>query len=406
MKFSYFCLPVVMWLFVLSANAGDQCKKIGSPNIALTCILSSHPEIKIQELQLRQDKKEIEIAAQRPNPEFDFEGVGKKSGGISGELTFTHTFELGNKRDLRVRVAEANIGLSKSLLLKTQELVIIRSVLSLYRVRQIETELGIIDENLQTFRRIRGRYKKIKRLNPEQQISVSVFQLSEEDSKLKRNTLLSEKENILSQLRLVIGEEFEFSKRMLPILNKEWPSVSVDKIKGSDILKAKSEVEVARAKSELESSHAWPDLSFGPKLEVDTGQDSETRIGIALSMPLPVYNQNGGGRARALAGLKKSSLKRSWAERELNRRVSLLVSDYKRSSSAVSESITGNRLEAKHEELHSLIRRGVVSAPLIIEMHREITDYYENLHAQELRAVESLWSLYALRGTIAQESIE
>ena len=64
-----------------------------------------------------------------------------------------------------------------------------------------------------------------------------------------------------------------------------------------------------------------------------------------------------------------------------------------------------SNISSKHDELHKLIRRGVISAPLIIEMHREISEYYENLHAQELKALESLWTLYALRGTILEENL-
>lgn len=406
MKRSYFYLAIILWLFALNVSAGDQCKSIGSPNEVLKCILSSHPEIKIQEAQLRQDEKEIDVASQRPNPDLDLEGVDNKTGGVSSEVAVVHTFELGGKRDSRIKVAKADIGFSRSELLKTHERVTVQSVLTLYRIRQIDTELGVVEENLRTFRKIRERYKRIGKLNPEQQISVSVFKLSEEDNKLKKSTLLSERENLLSKFRMIIGDDFSLSKELLPNLKKDWPSISVDELKGADFQKAQSEVEIAKAESELANSQGWPDLAVGPKVEIDTGQSSETRIGIALSMPLPFYNTNNGGRARALMRLKKSNLKKSWVEKELNRKVRFLVADFKRSSSAVSRSIKGSRIETKHDELHRLIRRGVVSAPLIIEMHREISEFYENLHAQELRAIESLWSLYALRGTIAEESIE
>lgn len=410
MNRSYFCLMVYLCLFAINGNAGEKdnawCKSIKNSNELLKCILKSHPDVEVQEAQVNEEKKGIDLARQRPNPDFDLEGVDNKTGGISGELAVLHTFELGGKRDSRVKIARAKINRSKSQLLKAQELVATQTVLNIYRLRQIETELEAVRESLETFRRIRKRYSRIGRLSPEQQVSVSVFKLAEEDSKLTVNTLISEKEEILSNFRMIVGSDFKIDNDVLPSIKKDWPTILLDKVGGADSLLALSSLAIAEAESDLAKSQAWPNVSIGPRVEVDTGQASETRVGIALSMPLPFYNTNNGGRAKAGLGVQKSLLNEKWTRRNLERRAKFLLADYKRSSGTVSKSMKESNINSKHNELHKLIRRGVISAPLIIEMHREIFEYYENLHAQELRALKSLWTLYALRGTILEENLE
>ena len=410
MRLSYFYMALLLWLFMASANANeptsDICLSVDNPNELLNCILSTHPEIQIQEAQLDQDSKRVDVAKQRPNPGFGLEGVDNKNGGVSGEFALLHTFELGSKRDSRIKVANAQRNFSEAELLKAKENVVIQAVLNLHRIRQISTEIDIIEENLRTFRKVRKKYRQIGQLNPEQQISNSVFKLAEEDNKLKKEALLSEQESLLSTFQAYLGVNFKFSKGLLPKIKSKWPLVAVEELKGADVQKVKNEVAIANAKSELANSKAWPNLSIGPRAEFDTGQTNETRVGIALSIPLPFYNTNSGGRAKALMELKKSKLKQAWAKRTLERKVYYLLNDYKRTSTAVTNSLNSSNIRGRHDELHKLINRGIVSAPLIIELHREILEFYKSLHGQELRAVRGLWELYALRGTIMKESIE
>ena len=409
MNRSHFYLVVLLCLLTVAGKTEEKrnawCKSISSSNDILKCVLESHPDVKVQEAQVKEDEEAVNFARQSPNPELDLQGVNNNVGGISGELAVLHTIELGGKRDSRVNVARAQINGSKSRLLKVQETVAVQTVLNIYRLRQIERELESVKERLETFQRIRKRYNQIGRLNPEQQVSVSVFKMAEEDNKLIVNTLISERERILSTFKVILGENFNLQKIVLPPIKKSWPKISLDKVRGADSLIALSSLATAEAESELAKSAAWPDLSIGPRVEVDTGRAGETKVGIALSMPLPFYNTNNGGRAKAKLHVQKSRLNEMWNRRTLERRVRFLLADYNQSSKIVSRSLIETNIGSKHVELHKLIRRGVVSAPLVIEMHREISEYYKNLHSQELRAIESLWTLYALRGTILEENL-
>ncbi|MCB9085231.1 MAG: hypothetical protein H6624_12845 [Bdellovibrionaceae bacterium] len=46
-----------------------------------------------------------------------------------------------------------------------------------------------------------------------------------------------------------------------------------------------------------------------------------------------------------------------------------------------------------------------MNSALVIEMHREVFEFYEGLHEHELKAIDALWRLYALKGTLLKEEI-
>ena len=62
-------------------------------------------------------------------------------------------------------------------------------------------------------------------------------------------------------------------------------------------------------------------------------------------------------------------------------------------------------MEKKHKNMESLFERGLIQSSLIIEAHRQMADFTESVNEQELRAVEALWSIYALEGRIPQEGL-
>ncbi|MBK8422893.1 MAG: hypothetical protein IPL30_03100 [Elusimicrobia bacterium] len=66
---------------------------------------------------------------------------------------------------------------------------------------------------------------------------------------------------------------------------------------------------------------------------------------------------------------------------------------------------TLEQMEKKHQGMESLFERGLVQSALVIEAHRQMTDFAESLNAQELRALEALWSIYVLEGSALQEGL-
>lgn len=404
-------LFIVICLFSMRSNGEEIsvsfCQEMQSPQDVLNCAKKNHADIQLGKAFLKESELGIKVAKQRPNPELELEGLDNGGGNFSNELTLLHTFEVGGKRKARKSLALAEKELSQTNLLEAKENVIIEVVLNLYRLRQLQHELEVIRENLATFRKVKSQYENIGRLTPEQEFSVSIFQIAEEENKLRIEQLKDEENQILSWLHLATNETFSISQKILPKRRSKWPSVplSENQLAGSHMKKLHNNIAVSKSKYQLEKSNSWPDISIGPKAALTHGNNDDAKFGFGLSVPLPLYQRNGAGRAKALTGLKSSELQAKLKTKQLQSHRNNLVQAYESITKAILRSQSKTALSNRHAKLHQLLDKGIVSAPLIIELHREILEYYERLHEQELRAVNALWKIYALDGTILAKEL-
>lgn len=383
----------------------STCQSIQNANDVLNCTKENHVDIQINRAFVKESTLGIDVAKQRPNPEFGAEGLDNKDGSFTSELNLLHTFELGGKRRARKKLAVTELNSSETSLLKAKENAVIQAVLNLYRLRQITDELAVVRENLSTFRKVRTQYNQVGKLNPEQDFSVSIFQIAEDETRLRIGQLNDEYNQILSTLHLAVGNEFKMSQKILPKQYSKWPSIENHNLGGADMKELIDDVEIAKNKYGIEKSQSWPDLAVGPKVELNNGNNNQTKFGFGLSIPLPIYQANGAGRNKAKLGLQRSELQATLKRKELESYRTNLVKSYKNITRTLVNSRTRSGISMRHSDLHVLLDRGVVQAPLIIELHREILEFYERLHEQELRAVGSLWKIYALDGHILEEKL-
>lgn len=390
-----------------AAFASQACESFNTPKDVLECALDSHPDLVRGKGSLKQAESFGDQAAQRPNPELSGRSVfGKNEGeGVtSHEINLAHTFELGGKRSARMDKASAEKELVSSEFLKTKEEVYISVSKILYRIRQVHAEIRTIDEALSTFERIQKQFKIRPRLAPEQEVSLSVFQLAEGDYKLRKSTLESEENALERSIEVAVGKEFPHGKEsILPPPQKNWPEIQLGngELKGSDLKLAVSELKSAQAEMELAKGASWPDLKLGPSIQSQSqGSNQYLTYGVNLTLPLPLYQVNGGGRAVASAGLMRAEQSLELRKRELSQQRKILINQYQRSSKALKESVSLPDIEKKHKSVERQFERGVISSSLVIEAHRQMVDFTKSQNDLELSALESLWRLRALDGSL------
>jgi hypothetical protein len=197
----------------------------------------------------------------------------------------------------------------------------------------------------------------------------------------------------------------DYSK-LLPALKREWPTLSPVVLSGSQTRELEVSVSRAEAVLEGEKSLAWPDLSIGPVIENTTGPEYERKLGGAISFPIPLLSTNGGAKAKARAEVEQAELSRSLHRGRIDREYTALRMIYEQTRSALTKAVQTTTVEDKHKDVHRLINRGIISAPLVIELHRQMTDYFERLHEQETKGVEALWRVFALEGRILKERLQ
>ncbi len=395
-------------IFVFLQNAkAEICQKAEGANDLLECLMKKHPELDLAELNVEVAKGQVKQSSQRPNPQIQWQGTDTQGGGgLTNEFNLQHTIELGSKQFARVKLAESELAIQKVGVEGSFGQIKIDLIVKLYRLRQINHEIEVIMENRHTFQRMISQYKRIGKMNPEQEISVNVFRMASEEVQLKLGELRNEKDRILTDLSVVSGEDLTPRVNQLPEIAHEWPVLENGDLEGPIVKQAKVGLNKANKLYEMEKAESWPNINVGPRLVQVPGSQGGTFLGAAISVPLPLLSLNKGGRAAALANKKRQEYRSHLVERKVKAEALRLIQTYKRSSEAYKAARKTSNIQNKHTSLHNMINRGVVTPSIVIELHRQIIEFYKSLHSQELAAVRARWEYYFLLGNINTKKIE
>jgi len=404
----------VLLLVFLSGKsfAEDQC--VTAPTnyrSLLACAESRSPDIQSAKLELESAQKQVEAAGQWRNPELSAETFRGKVGGerrSETDIALGVPVELGGKISARVGLAQGSVRFAEAKLFEARARVRAETLLKLHRLRQVLHEREIVDEAVSTFSKLIGRYNQRPGLSPEQQVSSSVFQLSKGDYELKRIQNSDELLALDSYFKLNIGFGIDQVKPVVPESPKKWPSFAPNanpKMSArQQVLQA--EVETAKAQYQVAKSESWPTVVVGPSVKMlEESRVSDQLVGFNISLPIPVFNANGSGRAAASAGLKASEARKQFGLREQELVREELRKIYEHSVTTLTTTLSHRDIEKRHEDSEKLFIRGVIPSALVIEAHRTSYDLERTRHERELKALEALMGLYALDGTLMENNL-
>lgn len=403
-----FWSALALCLFSSVARAQTDCKDFSTYQKIIECAEVRSPEIQSATLEWQQSKEQIRSAGQWRNPEL---GVESFSGKVAGDnrsetdLTLAVPIELGGKISAREAVASGRALEAEAKLFEARAKTRSTVLLKLHRLRQVLHEQEIVDEAISTFSKLVSQYARRPALAPEQQISASVFQLSKGEYELKRTVTHDEILELDSFFRLTVGLNVDQVGKSLPQSPKTWPAFDGTKGKGQSPKQRLLEAELNTANAELSSARAetWPTLSVGPSVKMlkESGR-SDQMMGFNVSLPLPLFNLNGGARAAAAAGVRVSDLRRQTGLKEQELKREELVRVYEQSVKTLGASISHHEIEKRHVEAEKLFTRGVVPSSLVIEAHRTSFELEKTRHERELKALEALLELYSINGNILE----
>lgn len=410
---------VLLFTFILSGFLGESyaqeissCENIKSTQDILNCALGNHPEVKISESALKRDQTLKSIAKQLPNPELDTTILSGQPGtpnGIFIDTTLTQTIELGGKRKNRIKQALATEQFTKAQVLESKELTAINTVLALYRLRQIRSELASLSEATTTYQHIVNNYKSRPKLAPEQEVSSSVFDLAMDEAKLKKAGLVQEQTSLLQFLTLATGLSEKVILNRLPGGKGNWPKFKLEKnemIVNSELAKANADKAISEANLKLAKSNAWPDFKLGPSFQSQTGipgQDSAAGINIGLT--LPILNRNKGGIEYAKRDYAKNLLSYQLAGKKNHSERIKQIQRYNQALKSLYQIKSTASINANHANLEKYFTDGLISSSLVIETHRQMIELIESRNIQELTALDALWRLYILEGKVLEAKL-
>lgn len=386
--------------------AQAPCDQIKTPNDLLKCVVQNHADVKVGKSLIKEAQIGIQAADEQPNPELEAEVSDSMGSGFGTDVTYMHTFERGGKKEARRRLASSEHTLTKTALMNRKDQIVLNTVLSLYRIRQIDHELEINKEIIETFEHIISSYKRAGRLGPEQKMSISVFNLALEENRLNRTALLSERGEFVAKIQTHLGTEIEITNALLPKVEKSWAKLELTNAEGNRVKLAQQSVALSRARLLHEDSVAIPDISLGPKVGFEHDGSGSFSVGVALSMPLPFYHQNNGARSRARAEINTKIARLDSLKTQLAKRKEYLQKLYSDVRETIGKTRSNKEIEIDHKNLHKMIKRGVVSASIIIELHHQILEFYSKLHQQEMTGINALWQIHAINGNAQSEELK
>lgn len=388
-----------------------ECPLPKSTFDVLRCVQEEHPKVQRAKLALAQAKGLSGAASQFKNPEVEVESA---SGTIHGEkqgetkVALLVPVEIGGKRSARRFEAESQAKHSEAELFETQADVVMETAEKLHRVRQLEQEKHLLQEAVQTFSQVVSQQKSRPGLAPEQKVALSVFRMALAEAKIRQNELFEEEKGLEHYFHVSTGHSLTELRKVLPAVPKTWPSIgpAVDLSRSPGIMKSRAELDLAIAQLKSAQAESWPELRLGPMMQVQReGANQGTIFGFQLSMDLPLFSVNGGGRDYARLGETKANRIVALTQAEETHEREEQVKVYERTVQTLKDAPGQEELDREHRQHEGFARRGLVSAPLIIESHRQIEELTRSRHSQELKALRALWRVYKFDGRALTEAL-
>ncbi|MBX3040296.1 MAG: TolC family protein [Bdellovibrionaceae bacterium] len=395
-----------------SAWADEGCeKRLKNYQDLLACVVEKSPEIENRQLEVETARAQIKAAGQWKNPELSAESFQGKIRGVeqtSTDISLGIPIEWGSKISARQAVAQGGADAAEARLSLARARVKAEAILKLHRLRQVLHEQEIAEEAIGTFTRLVEQYRKRPGLSPEQQTSLSVYQLAKGEYELQKSAAGDEVLAIETFFKLQMDLDLAKLKSYLPSSPQSWPSVKQEggNLSSPSQKLLKADVDIARGELSAAQGEAWPTMMVGPSVQIQReGGQSNTIMGFNLSMPLPVFNLNGAGRATAAAGLKTAEAKARFGLKEQDLRKKELIEVYTQAVRSLSHGISHEEIEKRHHDLEKLFMRGVVPSALIIDAHRTSLDLEKTRHERELRALQSYLELATMADRLEDVSL-
>lgn len=386
-----------------------ECPLPKSAMDVVACAMAESPMAKRARLATDQSKSLVDIAGQIPNPEIDIQSAtGRKDGGdaSSTDIGLLQPIEWGGRRSARISSAEAQGKILSAEQREVQADLVRETVRNLHRLRQVEIEKSLLKETVETLERIISQQSSRPALAPDQQVTLTVYRMALADAKIKQSEMFEEERKLEHYFHVSTGHSLAELKPVLPAAPTDWPEIP--KIAGESspaIMKAMADRDFALARLSNEKSLVWPQLRLGPmaKLERNSVQN-ENLYGLRLMMDLPVFNQNGAGRAYANVAVAQSETLIQLTRDEESHERAEQTKVYASAVETLKNSPSVDSILKDFNRSQGAVRRGLIAGSLLIELHRQRSELIRSRNGRELRAIEALWLVHKFDGRIFTET--
>ncbi|MGE3973712.1 MAG: hypothetical protein AB7F59_04215 [Bdellovibrionales bacterium] len=389
--------------FSLKLSADTNCQTMRNYKDFYRCSIVKHPGFQVAKLKTLEGDAIFERSTQLKNPEIELKDTsGSKLGEKIGTTEIALSVPLSQ---VWTKGSERAVGKAEQRILEIESKEALMSIKKevlkdIYRLRQIEEESHLSDDAVSSFEKVVRQLKDRRARGPEQEITLNLVELALGDYELKKNHLAIEKSEILSRVKAIWGPQEEMKKEYLPPLKDQWPSLDEGHIgTGFGVQKLIAESEKADAEQRVVNWASLPELNVGPIAErTIEGPNQHWEYGVLVSMSLPLFSLNSGSRKLAETKAAQARYMSDYAQKKSLVEKSILIQKYKTAVESLRKSSSRKELTRKHEKIDSLFRQGLAAGGIVIEAHRQITEFTESQHEHEMLALDSYVEIMSLAG--------
>ncbi len=394
---------------LLFHGSDPQCSIPSTAQDVVICAREHHINVKRARLGLEPADAFASIAKQISNPELQTRttfGASKGSLIAQSENAILQTIELGGKRKARIEEAQSQKKQVESEVLLAEAKATTETVLKLHRLRLLARELVIINDTIKAYSELISQIKSRSTRSSEQEVTLGIYEMALSDAVLKEAGLQDEEREIGHFFHVNAGLDLSAVKAVLPPSLESWPVVQDAPLSSPELTRLKADRELALAQLGSAKASAWPNLTLGPAYILNLGDNGVQHLfGLQLSIPLPLFQTNQGGRAYAQKLITKADESIALTIAEDTHERTERVNTYNAAVLALKKTMTSTQIESRYQKMKDSLPRGLIPSPLIMEAHRQRYDAEQSRNEFEFKAIKALWEIYQFDGRIFEVSI-
>ncbi|HMP75335.1 MAG TPA: TolC family protein [Kiritimatiellia bacterium] len=405
---------ILFVLVVSTALLGDaeaQFPALGLDD-AIAAVASRHPALTAADAAFDAARAAQRQAALRPAPEAGV-AVGYKDAqpetGYSVDAELLFPLERREKRAARIGVAESGVGVAEAAREQLRRDIDLQVRMLAYAYLSARSEAGAARSVAERTRAMVGLLGQRPAASPALQLEIRVVEGSLVEVDAAAIDADARERRARTSLNLLLGREagaaLVLTGALTPPTNTYAQADLVARMERSPAaLKRLAELERARREARAAVLDAKPDMGLGPFLSREEAGETETTIGLAVSLPLTWGKQRRIARDAATAGLARAEAERAAetlaAQDELSQRLACYETARAKLQTVPPDLV--NRLRDAAELADRQYRLGSIPVQLFLETQLTFLSVYGARQEALLDALTAAAELEWLTGSTAR----
>jgi outer membrane protein, heavy metal efflux system len=385
-----------------------------TPQTLVKQALQRNPELNFFVAEIAAAKGAVRTARTVRNPELStelgYKNSRENSGGASGDgailaLSFSQTLEYPGRIALRKAIANHDLVLAE-LHLQQFRLTLAARVRSLaYASTSAHERTKAVQEVASRTQTLNDVLKQRPLAGVAPQLEAQIisanlltFQRQERESTLAEKTIAAELNQLCGRSAdaavTVSAGPIVFTAASVPKL------VDAARSNAFDIRIRQVELAQQGFKVALSKNERFPAIAVGPFYSLENAIDREQRVGLGISLPLPLWDRNIGNIASSKARQQQAEASLVLAAREVEKRVAQTAAalDAKRAEIETWKTGALAKLREASESADRNYRLGAVPLPSYIEIQKQYLEAISAFSNAEKDALEAAQTLEILTG--------